>query len=296
MRIGTTCQFSSGDKSSTTSPWIAAWNEGTPLNTASLSANINQHDSDAYSQINLDLTQAVLADDSNPFVAAASTTGTSTPAGPVSNTTGGAETGGGSSGSGSGSGSGSSISQDNHKEKVSTFDKAHGIIMGLVSAVLFPLGAIFIRLGGNIWLHASMQLLSFLLLVSGLALGIKLAQYTDQLWGNTHTTLGLVVVAMFVIQPLLGLAHHFLFVKTLSRNVFSYLHIWYGRALMILAVVNGGLGLQLAGNSKGGTIAYSVVAGIFGVAYIGTTLWKRKGNSIRTGKNESSHSQETMER
>lgn len=45
---------------------------------------------------------------------------------------------------------------------------------------------------------------------------------------------------------------------------------------MILAVINGGLGLKLAANSKGGKIAYAVVAGVMGLGYILATVLKRK--------------------
>jgi len=47
---------------------------------------------------------------------------------------------------------------------------------------------------------------------------------------------------------------------------------------MILAVVNGGLGLKLANNSKNGEIAYGVVSGVVGVIYIFFAVFKRKGD------------------
>lgn len=47
---------------------------------------------------------------------------------------------------------------------------------------------------------------------------------------------------------------------------------------MILAVVNGGLGLKLANNSKNGKVAYGVVAGIVGLVYILFAVFKRKGS------------------
>lgn len=48
---------------------------------------------------------------------------------------------------------------------------------------------------------------------------------------------------------------------------------------MILAVVNGGLGLKLAANTKNGEIAYGVVAGVIGLIYILFAVFKRKGGS-----------------
>lgn len=48
---------------------------------------------------------------------------------------------------------------------------------------------------------------------------------------------------------------------------------------MILAVINGGLGLKLAANSKNGKIAYGVVAGVVGLAYILLVAFKRKNTT-----------------
>jgi len=46
---------------------------------------------------------------------------------------------------------------------------------------------------------------------------------------------------------------------------------------MILGVVNGGLGLKLAANTKKGKIAYGVVAGVMAVVYTLAVLLKPKG-------------------
>lgn len=48
---------------------------------------------------------------------------------------------------------------------------------------------------------------------------------------------------------------------------------------MILAVINGGLGLQLAGNTKHGEIAYGVVAGVIALIYTLFALFKRKSSA-----------------
>lgn len=44
------------------------------------------------------------------------------------------------------------------------------------------------------------------------------------------------------------------------RTIWASLHVWYGRALVTLGIINGGLGLRLSDNTKGGEIAYGVVA------------------------------------
>ena len=46
-------------------------------------------------------------------------------------------------------------------------------------------------------------------------------------------------------------------------------HIWMGRLLITLGMINGGLGLLLSGNStRGEQIAYGVIAGVIWVSWI----------------------------
>jgi hypothetical protein len=42
-------------------------------------------------------------------------------------------------------------------------------------------------------------------------------------------------------------------------------------------MINGGLGLQLADNTTGGKIVYSVIAGISGAAFLGLIVWSEFG-------------------
>ncbi len=46
---------------------------------------------------------------------------------------------------------------------------------------------------------------------------------------------------------------------------------------MVCGIVNGGLGLSLAGNSNKGMIVYAVVAGVVGALYVLLVMVKRKG-------------------
>ncbi len=70
------------------------------------------------------------------------------------------------------------------------------------------------------------------------------------------------------VQPFLGLVHHRHFVKNQGRGFVSHWHIWWGRLLMVLGIVNGGLGLQLAAASTSVIIAYSVVSAVLFLAYV----------------------------
>jgi len=48
---------------------------------------------------------------------------------------------------------------------------------------------------------------------------------------------------------------------------------------MVLAIINGGLGLKLAANTTGGEIAYGVLAGVMLLAYVVLVVLKRKGTA-----------------
>lgn len=97
----------------------------------------------------------------------------------------------------------------------------------------------------------------------------------------THTVFGTVIVALFVLQPFLGLIHHNFYKKYQKRTGISHTHIWFGRIIMVLAIINGGLGLQLAANSTGGEIAYGVIAGVVMLAYAIIVVVKRKETETR---------------
>lgn len=81
------------------------------------------------------------------------------------------------------------------------------------------------------------------------------------------------MVCLLVLQPVMGYLHHLHFAKHQRRGIISHLHIWYGRVLMVLGVINGGLGLQLASASHHLIIAYSVVAGVIFAGYIAFAAW-----------------------
>lgn len=70
------------------------------------------------------------------------------------------------------------------------------------------------------------------------------------------------------VQALLGIIHHIMYKRRGKRQVWSYAHIWTGRALITLGIINGGLGLQLAKNSRASKIAYGVCAGFIWVVWM----------------------------
>ncbi|KFY07249.1 hypothetical protein V492_07320 [Pseudogymnoascus sp. VKM F-4246] len=156
---------------------------------------------------------------------------------------------------------------------VPNYAKAHGILMGLAFVVVLPSGAILVRLLSSkgktaVWLHVGLQLVGWVLMISGLAMGAKVGKILDRLENNAHTILGTVVVALLLFQPLFGFFHHRRFMAIHKRGKLTLFHVWYGRILIILGMLNGGFGLKLAANSTGGNIAYGVVVGVVGATYV----------------------------
>lgn len=90
---------------------------------------------------------------------------------------------------------------------------------------------------------------------------------------QAHPIIGLVLLALLFFQPILGIVHHIMFKKHQRRVVWSYAHIWFGRILITLGIINGGLGLQLANNTTSGVIAYGVIAGIIWLAWMAAAVY-----------------------
>ncbi|KAI1408720.1 hypothetical protein F5Y13DRAFT_104456 [Hypoxylon sp. FL1857] len=198
--------------------------------------------------------------------------------------------GGGSDGDGSGSGSSSgSGGSSNAQSEYLNFDvntatryaTAHGIIAAVCFTILFPVGAIIVRVvpSRHTWIiHGLFQGLAYLLYVAAAALGIRLIQIikippndTSLLQlssSNAHPIIGIVILAVLFFMPPLGFAHHAKFKQLKRRTIYSYAHLWLGRATLTLGIINGGLGLQLARASQSVIIAYSVIGGIMWLIWL----------------------------
>lgn len=76
-----------------------------------------------------------------------------------------------------------------------------------------------------------------------------------------------------VLQPILGALHHTSYKRQGRRGALSHVHVWYGRALMILGIINGGLGLQLARANMAFRTAYIVLAAVIAGPYFLAIPW-----------------------
>lgn len=260
----------------TQSDWIWAYRSGASVFSNSLSANLNEHSN--YGDMTLNLQTAAGGSSANPFLGAiASETTASNP-----NT----NTGGGSDSTSTEAGS------SGYPSNFNTVLIAHAVLGPVAFVVLYPLGAIAIRIfrfPNVVWFHAGWMVFTYLIVLTSMGLGVWLAVTGDYL-SEYHAIIGLVVVGCLLLQPITGLLHHRLFKSRGRSNAATFLHVWWGRAIVTLGIINGGLGLQLAGNTRNGEIVYGVVAGFMWVLWMGIVLLafvRRRGETKRTMSNRS---------
>ncbi|KAH9828199.1 integral membrane protein, partial [Teratosphaeria destructans] len=282
------------DFSASSSSWIYASKSGSALNTDDKSANIDIHDE--HGDLTFDLTKARGGSSANPFVTSAASTTTSSsgaantttsPSGAATttNSTSGSSGGGQGGGKGGSGGGGGGIDEE-------AMQLAHGALACIAWVAIFPIGGILMRVAsfpGLVWVHAALQTFGYAVFIAAAGLGIYIAT-NDGYMKDKHAIIGVVLLGVVFFQPASGWLHHLFFKKNGGRGIFSYWHLFIGRAAIILGIINGGLGLQLAGVSRSDKIAYGVCAGFIGVVYLASILYgetkRRSDSSKRLGSGD----------
>jgi hypothetical protein len=264
------------DFKSSSANWIYAYKAGSPLNTDNVAATINQHDE--YSPFTLDLATATGGDGTvNPFTTGVASTSASTSPGSSLNNDSNTTTIAGNAGTNMDS---SSASVD--PKVIMNATTAHGFLGAIAFLLLFPSGSIIMRVfhfKHVLRVHIGIQILGYLVALTLMETGVWIAVSNGEgeiMMG--HPIMGLVVVCGLFLQPFLGWGHHRLYVRDgKGPNVLTYLHLWWGRILITVGIVNGYFGLILAGNNMGIKIAYATVAGVIWVVWMGLSLltWMR---------------------
>lgn len=130
---------------SSSSKWIAASKAGPAIDSSSVSAPISIHDNKA--AFSVDLNQASISSDSNPFLTPATNGGTK----PINN--------------------GTTTSSDNS----GTLLLVHGVIMAIAFLAGYPIGSALMPLLGKWFIHAGWQMLAFLGMWIGFGLGFVIS-------------------------------------------------------------------------------------------------------------------------
>ncbi|KAK0247936.1 hypothetical protein B0A54_15406 [Friedmanniomyces endolithicus] len=271
----------------TSSHWIHAYKRGAPLNSDNLAQNVQQHDqSDSFIW---DLTQARGGAVANPFVGSASSAVCPAPSTTAS--------GGPSSSPSSGGATGSSSSANVDFYSLSYSKKqrmlnAHAVFACIAFVALLPMGAIVVRVAGFkmlVWIHVAIEALALVSYGVAVGLGLYLAINLNLL-DQAHPFIGLVLSALLLMQPILGLVHHRFYKKHTGRTMWSYAHLSFGRLSIFLGLINGGLGLQLAFAGPRAKMIYGIVAGVVGVCYLAAiALGETKRKRTHSRQDEKEH-------
>lgn len=85
-------------------------------------------------------------------------------------------------------------------------------------------------------------------------------------FNSAHQGIGLLIVAGLLIQLSLGLMHHAFYLKTNEPTVFGKIHFFLGPTVMILGLINAGIGFNFAERS-GLTLPYGIIAGVVSLIF-----------------------------
>lgn len=248
---------------STASKWIWAYKSGEPMDTDNSAAEIEYHDS--YGGVEVDLntarTEPSSSDpDYNPFVGVEKTEGNEASA---------------------------------STEAMPPMAIAHGTLMAIAFVLLFPIFALLVPLSVIVPIsvtkvHAPLQSFALAVTITGLGLGAKLWA-SNGATAAAHPIIGIIVVGcLCLFQPALGWLQHMHFRRTGGKSMFAYTHRWLGRGSITLGIINGGLGFwwigaeSAPGPLRAGMIAYSVIAGVMFLVYVGVYI----GILLRTPKDQ----------
>ncbi|KXT08222.1 hypothetical protein AC579_5568 [Pseudocercospora musae] len=244
VRCSNCTSWSSGTmdlQSGSSSDWVFAHLKGSSLNSDDTNVAISKHDGSGSFQ--WEIAQATGGSSTNPFVS------------PGSRTT-----------------SGSSPARD---QSQTPFIHAHGSLASIAFVAVFPIGGVLVRLGslrGLAWIHGSIQALGYAIFIAAAGLGIFVTQSNAYLH-EPHAIIGMLLLGLLFFMPLLGTVHHKMYHKVQKRTMWSYAHIATGRVVIILGMINGGLGLRLADADRSSKIAYGVFSGLASVCYISAVTY-----------------------
>ncbi|KEF51252.1 uncharacterized protein A1O9_12602 [Exophiala aquamarina CBS 119918] len=171
---------------------------------------------------------------------------------------------------------------------------AHAVLASLVWVIFIPSFAILLRLNLKsptiLKLHAIGQVVSYIIYIAAAGMGVWLAQQSAAfgIWNDPHPRLGLAILAIAFLQPIFGFVHHRIYKKRAQnsgagkpsqapgRTPVGRIHLWIGRILIALGIINGGLGIRLASyspfqtdaTSQKASIAYGTIAGSMFLLYL----------------------------
>jgi hypothetical protein len=151
----------------------------------------------------------------------------------------------------------------------------HAICLGGAFILLFPLGIAMLRWFNSVRIHWMLQAFAAIVCVVGLTLAIEFSIMDPEYKGldEGHQIIGILVVAALFLQAALGYVHHANYKKLGRRTWASHAHLWTGRVVIIVGMLNAILGFVLADNTAAaaavGVVSVVILIGLVATTYFG---------------------------
>ena len=116
----------------------------------------------------------------------------------------------------------------------------HAVCLTGSFLLLFPLGVVALRWFKMVRVHWMLQVLATLICLLGLVIAIAFSAMDPEYnaFGEGHQVIGIIVVVALIVQTGTGYKHHQDYKKIGRRTWISYSHLWIGRVVIVLGMVN----------------------------------------------------------
>ncbi|KAH8671427.1 hypothetical protein BX600DRAFT_459035 [Xylariales sp. PMI_506] len=141
----------------------------------------------------------------------------------------------------------------------------HAVLMVFCFVGLYPFGILIIRLGNWVRWHAVNQGLALMGIIAAVGLGIHSSSFYNRSknFNSPHQIIGLFIFIFVLAQFVLGFMHHRIYKKTEQPTKLAPVHVWLGRLIVLLAVINAFLGFRFALSPQYNWILAGLVIFIF---------------------------------
>ncbi|TKA22608.1 hypothetical protein B0A50_08297 [Salinomyces thailandicus] len=153
----------------------------------------------------------------------------------------------------------------------------HGVIMCLCFVIIFPLGALLLRLLPRVLPHTILQTIGFILVTMATAGGIVISRLyvRSKNFTSGHQVLGILIFIALIFQLGLGILHHRSFKKHKQGTLMGKVHLFLGPLAILLGIINAPIGFVLAGNSHLG-IPYAIAVIIIALLFLFARIFLRR--------------------
>ncbi|KAI9776531.1 MAG: hypothetical protein M1839_009512 [Geoglossum umbratile] len=173
------------------------------------------------------------------------------------------------------------------------FKLFHALFMGSVFVFFYPLGIICARVFGWVRFHITSMMFATILAFTGFFLAVYMSTlFNKSKYYNTpHQVIGLIIMIGIVTQTTLGFMHHRS--RAEERTPKVKLHGWVGQVVLLLGIVNGGIGFNFAGASRTPIILYSLsvfgMALFYGLMFYFKSCWSKHKKTLSEMAEEDEH-------